>query len=66
MFQEIHVRVGVKKRPHPSGGWGVWIFSGISHFMTLLLFTYLGNSGNELKLVKAIPLGWPSLIRKCT
>ena len=33
MLQEIQVRGGVKKRPHPSGGGGgVWIFSGITHF----------------------------------
>ena len=29
MLQEIQVRWGVKKRPHPRGG--VWIFSGITH-----------------------------------
>ena len=28
MLQEIQVRGGVKKGPHPSGG--VWIFSGIT------------------------------------
>ena len=35
MLQEIQVRGGVKKRPHPSGG--VWIFSGITHCLLLLL-----------------------------
>lgn len=29
VLQEIQMRGGVKKRPHPSGGG--WIFSGITH-----------------------------------
>ena len=28
-------------------------------------FTYVGNSGKELKIVRAIPLGWLGLIGKC-
>ena len=32
MLQEILVRGGVKKGPHPSGG--VWIFSGITQCVT--------------------------------
>ena len=37
MLQEIQVRGGVKKGPHPSGG--VWIFSGITHYINILFCT---------------------------
>ena len=44
MLQEIQVRGGVKKRPHPSGGGGggsVWIFSGITQSDLLYYSTNL-------------------------
>ena len=38
-LQKIQVREGggAKKRPHIC--WGVWIFSGITHFLTIMTFT---------------------------
>ena len=37
MLQEIQVRGGVKKRPHPLGGGG-WIFSGITQLFKVFFF----------------------------
>ena len=36
-----------------------------NRFIALLLFTYVGNSGKEYKMVGAIPLDWLGLIGKC-